>query len=94
MKTIKAIIEALFILACTLAVIVCAYFIIGFGTKYQSMEREVIESEKQVLIYRDSLAGQVKITREKEAIIKSITKNKPVMQTKSYKNSQQNLKTN
>ena len=89
MKTIKAIIEALFILACTLAVVVCAYFIIGFGTKYQSMEREVIEAEKKVLIYRDSLAGQVKIIREKEAIIKSITKNPPVMSTNSYKRGKQ-----
>ena len=88
MKTIKAIIEALFILACTLAVIVCAYFIIGFGTKYQSMEREVIEAEKQVLIFRDSLAGQVKIIREKEAIIKSITKNPPQNQTQTYINKQ------
>ena len=57
------------------------------------MEKEVLQAEKQVLNYRDSLAGQVKIIREKEAIIKSITKNKPVMQTKSYINSQQNLKT-
>jgi hypothetical protein len=85
MKTIIAIIKTLFILACTLVLVMCAYFILYFGVLYQQGQKELKNALKQEIKYRDSLAGQVRIINEQERIIKSICKTPPVMQTESYK---------
>lgn len=90
---LKLIVEILFLFVCMVLLIVAAYFIFEFGMKYQTMVKYQENALKQEKRYRDSLAGQVRIINEQDRIIKSIC-HKPVMQTKSFLNSQHITKEN